>query len=131
MSTTRKILRDDQWMKLAALLPGKEGDRRRTGQDNRLFLEAVLWIVQTGSPWRDLPVEQGNWHTTYTRFKRWGKAGVWGKLVNALSGDLDMEALMIDSTELKQFKRVATRYDKLASRSSSFIAIVASLLWLK
>ena len=79
-------------MKLAALLPGKASDRVCTGQGNRLFLEAVLWIVRTGSPWRDLPVELGNWHTTYTRFKRWGEAGVWGKLVTALSGDLDMEA---------------------------------------
>ncbi len=73
MSMTRKILRDDQWMKLAALLPGKKGNRGRTGQDNRLFLEAVLWIVRTGSPWRDLPLELGDWHTTYTRFKRWAK----------------------------------------------------------
>ena len=60
MSVTRNILRDDQWMKLAPLLPGKDGDRGRTGQDNRRFLEAVLWIVRTGSPWRDLPVELGN-----------------------------------------------------------------------
>lgn len=98
MSVTRNILRDDQWLKLAPLLPGKDGDRGRTGQDNRRFLEAVLWIVRTGSPWRDLPVEWGNWHTTYTRFKRWGEAGVWERLVKAVSGDTDMEALMIDST---------------------------------
>lgn len=57
MSMTRKILGDDQWMKLAALIPGKDGDRGRTGQDNRLFFEAIPWIVRTGSPWRDLPVE--------------------------------------------------------------------------
>ncbi len=37
MSMTRKILSDDQWMKLAALLPVKDGDRGRTGQDNRYF----------------------------------------------------------------------------------------------
>jgi len=107
MSMTRKILRDDQWIKLAALPPGKEGDRGRTGQDNRLFLEAVLWIVRTGSPWLDLPVELGNWHTTYTRFKRWGEAGVWEKLVNAVIGDLDMEALMIDSTAVRVHQHAA------------------------
>lgn len=101
MSVTRNIFRDDQWMKLAPLLPGNDGDRGRTGQDNRLFLDAVLLIVRTGSPWRDLPVELGNWHTTNTRFKRWGETGVWEKLVNAVSGDVDMKALMIDSTAVR------------------------------
>ena len=57
-------------------MPNLKSDRGHTGQDNRLFLEAALWIVRTGSPCRDLPIELGNWHTTYTRFKRWGEAGV-------------------------------------------------------
>ncbi|MDE2429966.1 MAG: transposase, partial [Burkholderiales bacterium] len=61
MSSVRKILRDDQWQKLAPLLPGKAGDKGRSGQDNRLLIEAVLWIVRTSSPWRDLPAELGNW----------------------------------------------------------------------
>src|SRR6218665_1244024 len=71
MQEVRKLLRDEQWEKLSPLLPGKPSDPRATAQDNRLFLEAVLWIMRTGSPWRDLPAELGNWHTTYTRFKRW------------------------------------------------------------
>jgi transposase len=53
-----------------------------TAQDNRLFLEAVLWIVRTGSPWRELPAAVGNWHTTYTRFKSWGESGVWQRIVS-------------------------------------------------
>lgn len=48
--------------------------------DNRRFVEAVLWIARTGSPWRDLPAELGNWHTTYTRFSRWCKTGVWRRV---------------------------------------------------
>ncbi|TKB59418.1 MAG: transposase [Nitrospira sp.] len=39
-------------------------------KDNRLFIEAVLWIARTGSPWRDLDSALGNWHATYTRFSR-------------------------------------------------------------
>ena len=61
MREIRKLLRDDQWTKLGPLLPGKAGDRGATAQDNRLFVEAVLWIVRTGSPWRDLPADLGNW----------------------------------------------------------------------
>ena len=55
----RKILRNDQWRRIAAMLPGKVTDPGRTAGDNRLFVEAVLWIARTGSPWRDLPEEFG------------------------------------------------------------------------
>ena len=52
----RPYLRDDQWEKIAPLLPGKKTDCGVTAKDNRLFLEAILWIVRTGAPWRDLPI---------------------------------------------------------------------------
>lgn len=81
-------------------LPSRNGCSGQA-EDNRLFLEAVLWIVRTGSPWRDLPSELGNWHTTYTRFKRWGESGVWRRVVEAASGDRDLEMLMIDSTAVR------------------------------
>jgi transposase len=56
MSSVRLILQDAQWERMAPHLPGKKGDRGRTGEDNRRFVEAVLWLARTGSPWRDLPV---------------------------------------------------------------------------
>ena len=59
----RMILKDEQWERVAPLLPGKAGDPGRSGADNRLFLEAVLWMVRTGAPWRDLPEMFGNWNT--------------------------------------------------------------------
>ena len=62
----RYWLRDDQFDRIAALLPGKKGDPGRTGKDNRLFVEAVLWIARTGSPWRDLPAEFGLWNSVYS-----------------------------------------------------------------
>jgi len=42
------------------LLPGKASDRGRTGRDNRLFVEAILWLACAGAPWRDLPKAFGN-----------------------------------------------------------------------
>ena len=83
----RKLITDTQWKKLEPLLPGKASDRGVTAKDNRLFLEAVLWIMRTGAPWRDLPPELGNWHTTFTRFSRWSKKGVWDRVFAAVSGD--------------------------------------------
>jgi transposase len=54
----RKQLRDEQWKQIEGLLPGKVGDRGRSAADHRLFVEAVLRIARTGSPWRDLPAAQ-------------------------------------------------------------------------
>ena len=89
----RKLIKDSQWAKLEPLMAGKPGDVGRTGENNRLFLEAVLWIMRTGSPWRDLPIELVNWHTTYTRFTRWSESGRWQMILDAVSGDKDLEVL--------------------------------------
>jgi transposase len=55
-------LLDDQWERIKDLLPGKVSDQGVTARDNRLFVEAVLWVAQTGAPWRDLPEFYGHWH---------------------------------------------------------------------
>jgi transposase len=114
MQEVRKLLRDDQWKKLDPLLPGKAGDRGAIAQDNRLFIEAVLWIIRTGSPWRDLPAELDHWHTTYTRFKRWTVSGVWQGIIDVVSGDRDMEILMIDSTVVRAHQHAAGAQKKKA-----------------
>lgn len=94
----RLVLRDDQWERVAPLLPGKEGDPGRSGQDNRLFLEGVLWIARTGSPWRDLPDAFGNWNSVWRRFRRWALKGVFDRVFNSLSDDPDFEYVIIDGT---------------------------------
>src|SRR3954454_7769915 len=85
----RRVLRDDQWERLAPLLPGKVGDPGRSGADNRRFVEAVLWIVRVGAPWRDLPEAFGNWNSVFQRFRRWARAGVFDRIFEALSDDAD------------------------------------------
>ena len=74
------------------------GDRGRSGSNNRLFLEAVLWITRTGSPWRDLPPEFGKWNTVFQRFRDWVKADGFQKLFDAVSDQPDMEYVMVDAT---------------------------------
>ncbi len=92
------VLSDEQWERVGPLLPGKTGDRGRSGKDNRRFLEAVLWMVRTGSPWRDLPENFGNWSSVWKRFRRWALKGVFERIFAALSGDPDFEYALIDGT---------------------------------
>jgi transposase len=61
----RFVLTDAQWAKTEPLCLGKPSDPGRSGRDNRLFVEAVLWIARTGSPWRDL--SRGHWNNVYAR----------------------------------------------------------------
>ena len=84
---TDYYLTDERWALIASHLPGKEGDPGCHGRDNRLFIEAVFWIVRTGSPWRSLPPHFGKWYTSYTRFHRWTRKGVWLGVLNALKAD--------------------------------------------
>jgi transposase len=97
----RFVLTDAQWAKMEPHCLGKATDPGRTGSDGRMFLEAVLWIVRTGSPWRDLPETFGRWNTVFTRYRYWVKADVFKKIFDAVSGDLDMEYAMIDATIVK------------------------------
>ncbi len=103
----RDLLRDDQWERLKPLLPGKATDCGVTAKDNRQFVNAVMWILRTGAPWRDLPPEYGRWHTVYTRFSRWTKKGVWQRLAEAMAQDPDFEWVSLDSTIVRAHQHAA------------------------
>lgn len=94
----RLILNDEQWAKIEALLPGKASDCGVTAKDNRCFLEAVLWINRTGSPWRDLPEFFGHWHRVYVRYNRWAHKGVWQRVFEALAVVADVKFVHVDAT---------------------------------
>lgn len=85
----RLILRDDQWQRMSLHIIGDERTRGSPGLDNRMFVEAVLWIMRTGSPWRDLPDVFGDWNSIFRRFSRWSHKGVWWRLFAAMSDDPD------------------------------------------
>ena len=97
----RRVLSDTQWALMAPHCLGKPGDAGRRGTDKRLFVEAALWIVRTGSPWRDLPEEFGKCNTVFKRFRDWVKADIWQKLLDAVSGQPDMQYAMVDATIVK------------------------------
>ena len=92
------MVSDAVWEKVAPLLPGKASDSGVTAKDNRLFLEAVLWRVRTGLPWRDLPQEFGKWNSVFQRFRRWVRAEVFDRLFRRVSDEPDFEYALVDGT---------------------------------
>jgi len=116
---SRLMLSDEQYERIASLLPGKITDPGRTAADNRLFVEAVLWIARTGSPWRDLPHDFGVWNSVYKRFARWSRAQVWHAVFAELAGDADFEEAFIDSTIVRAHQHAAGAAKKTATRRSA------------
>ena len=102
----RHTLSDSQFDRLAPLLPGKVGDRGRSAASNRRFLDAVLFVAKTGCPWRDLPPALGNWNSTWRRFDRWAKRGVWQRIFESLACP-EAEWLLLDSTSVKAHQNAA------------------------
>jgi transposase len=102
----RHELTDTQWETIRDLLPGREGDRGATGKDNRLFVNAVMWIAKTGAPWRDLPCRFGNWNSVFQRFNRWCKRKVWQTIMEKLQ-DPDLDRLLLDSTIIRAHQHAA------------------------
>jgi transposase len=112
----RMLLRDDQWERIEPLMQGKAGDRGRRGADNRLFVEAVLWIARTGSPWRDLPEQFGPWNSVYVRFGRWSDKNVWQNIFQVLREDADFEEVYLDSTIVRAHQHAAGAAKKKGSK---------------
>ncbi len=98
---------DEEWERIKEMLPGREGYVGGTAKDNRLFVNAVIWIARSGAPWRDLPERYGNWNSVWRRFRRWAQGGVWERVFRELSVDADLEELLIDSTAVKAHQHAA------------------------
>ncbi len=103
----RLVLNDDQWQSICGLIIGRPDQKGSTGRDNRMFVEGVLWIVRTGSPWRDLPEAFGEWNSVFRRFSRWSRKGVWRRMFEAMSDDPDFEYLIVDSTIVRAHQHAA------------------------
>ena len=94
MSHTRHTLSDEHWQRIEPFLPPCKG---RPGGDKRLFLNAVLWIAYTGSPWRDLPERLGKWNLVYQRYAYWCDKGHFEHIFKNVQIP-DLEEVMIDRT---------------------------------
>lgn len=101
----RHELADPQWERIQPFLPRRPGPHGKLGDRN--FLNAVLWRVKTGAPWRDIPERYGPWKTTYNRFARWAARGVWERLFKELQIEIDDVGSLIDATVVRAHQDAA------------------------
>ncbi|ETO91650.1 MAG: hypothetical protein P857_820 [Candidatus Xenolissoclinum pacificiensis L6] len=80
----RHSLSEEIWRTIKQQIPGDKGKVGRPAIDNRLFIDAVLWILYTGSSWRKLPAELGYWKHVHRRFCRWRDKGRWEIVLDIL-----------------------------------------------
>jgi len=107
MREERFVISDRSWAAIEPLVPGTVRDRGVTAKDTRLFLEAVLWRVRVGGPWRDLPPGFGEWNSVFRRFRRWAERGVFQRIFEAVSGDPDFEYVLIDGTIISAHQKAS------------------------
>ena len=100
MARKQVLLTDEQWEKIEPLLPKRKKNRKggRPPRDNREVFEGILWVLQTGARWKDLPSEYPSPSTCWRRLKTWEEQGIWLKVWRAFLGELD-EAGLIDWDE--------------------------------
>jgi transposase len=121
----RYEIKDEDWDRIKDFLPGQVGHRGVAAKDNRLFINAVLWIARTGVPWRDLPERFGNWNSVWRRFDRWAASGMWERVMRELQ-DADLEWLILDSTVIRAHQHAAGKKGAKTARPSVAPAVVSA-----
>jgi len=101
----RHELSDAEWKRIEGILPVRTGPRSKRG--DRDFVNAVIWRVRTGVPWRDPPERFGSWKTVYNRFDRWSKAGIWKRIFEELAIEVDEAGSLLDATIVRAHQDAA------------------------
>ncbi len=174
----RLMLNDELWSKLREIML----QHRIYDKSNlRMIVEAMLYRMRVGCPWRDLPADFGCWNSIYQQFNRWSSKNKLMQIFNDLIQQPDLEWEFIDGSivkahqhsaglpnkeeqaigksvagnttkihmavdacglykyrhlvenifaRLKQFRSIATRYDKLKRNYASMLAMACSYIWL-
>lgn len=95
----RYELTDQEWEQIALLLPPENtGKPGRPSKDNRLMLNAMIWLARSGAAWRNLPERYGPWTSVYSRFRKWIEDGILDNIFRVLSLEAELGDLSIDAT---------------------------------
>jgi transposase len=108
----RYELTDAEWKIIAPLLPNKPRGVPRV--DDRRVLNGIFWRLRSGAPWADIPERYGPYTTCYNRFVRWRAAGVWDRILQAVSEAYNGKIQMIDSSVVRVHQHAANGEKKAA-----------------
>lgn len=90
------MLTDQGWQLLLKIM--KSTGRVYNKPEHRMTFEGILYRLRTGIPWRDLPIEFGDWSAVYRRFNLWSKKGILNQLFRHLSKDADFDWVFADGS---------------------------------
>ena len=119
----RYELSDEQWELIRDLLPANKKQRGCPWKDHRAILNAILWLLRTGAPWRDLPERYGPWQTVYDRFRRWQREGLFDRILEQLQirldaeGRIDWDLWCVDGSSIRASRAAAGAGKKGATES--------------
>jgi transposase len=109
----RGDLTNQQWERLAPLLPPQKPATGKPAHDHRTIVDGILWKLRTGAPWRDLPERYGPWSTVHSRFRRWRLAGIWDRAFAAVqrqadaAGRVDWSVNFVDGSVVRAHQHAA------------------------
>jgi transposase len=117
----RHEVTDEQWEVIQPILSKRTAKTGRPPSDPRLMLNGILWILRTGSPWRDLPERFGPWQTVYDHFAKWRALGAYDRILEALHIRLDADSAIdwdlwcIDGSSVRASRAAAGASKKAAA----------------
>ena len=102
-------LTDDQWAIFVPLIPAISPEAAFHVYERREIVDAILYVLRSGCPWRALPHDFPDWHTVSHYFRKWQREGVWDQVLAALrmrvrqkqGREAEPTAAIIDSQSVK------------------------------
>lgn len=107
----RYELTDEAWERIESLLPVQ--GRGGKWADHRTLLNGIFWVLNAGTPWRDMPDRYGRWETVYGRFRRWNEEGLFDRILQRLhvtlddEGFIDWTAFNVDGSNIRAHHHAA------------------------
>lgn len=76
---------DAEWERVIELMPDQKPGMGQPRRDDRRVLSGILWVLETGSSWQQMPEESfGSNRTVQRRYHKWLKEGIWARIVQVL-----------------------------------------------